>query len=200
MMTMKRLTIAFLILGLNILCALPSAGQVSFQSYDPVGDSVVVARMRAKMDRIRRRRPTVALVLSGGGAKGAAHAGVLKYLEEVGIPVDMVLGTSMGGLVGGLYSIGYSPEFLDSLLRTADWDLALSDKVPQELIAYRQKKYKEKYFASVPFYYDVKDMFNRESGEILRERNRSLHFGAGDESGERTMRENLFGSLPSGYI
>ncbi len=199
-MTMKRLTIAFLILGLNILCALPSAGQVSFQSYDPVGDSVVVARMRAKMDRIRRRRPTVALVLSGGGAKGAAHAGVLKYLEEVGIPVDMVLGTSMGGLVGGLYSIGYSPEFLDSLLRTADWDLALSDKVPQELIAYRQKKYKEKYFASVPFYYDVKDMFNRESGEILRERNRSLHFGAGDESGERTMRENLFGSLPSGYI
>ncbi|MBR4818020.1 MAG: hypothetical protein IKZ72_05205, partial [Bacteroidales bacterium] len=69
---MKRLTIALLVLGLNLLCAMPAAGQVDFQSYDPVGDSIVVARMRAKMDRIRRRRPTVALVLSGGGAKGAA--------------------------------------------------------------------------------------------------------------------------------
>ena len=197
---MKRLTIALLVLGLNLLCAMPAAGQVDFQSYDPVGDSIVVARMRAKMDRIRRRRPTVALVLSGGGAKGAAHVGVLKYIEEVGIPVDMVLGTSMGGLVGGLYAIGYSPEFLDSLMRTADWDLALSDKVPQELVAYRQKKYKEKYFASVPFIYDVKDLFNRNPEESLQDRNRGLHFGAGDESGERTLRDNLFGSLPSGYI
>ena len=58
--------------------------------------------MRSKMDRIRRRRPTVALVLSGGGAKGAAHVGVLRFLEEEGIPIDMVLGPSMGGLVGGL--------------------------------------------------------------------------------------------------
>lgn len=197
---MRRILKVSIFLGILLYCAVPAEGQVGFQSYDPVGDSVVVARMRSKMDRIRRRRPTVALVLSGGGAKGAAHVGVLRFLEEEGIPIDMVLGTSMGGLVGGLYSIGYSPDFLDSLVRTADWDLALSDKVPQELIAYRQKKYKEKYFASVPFYYDVKDLFNRDPGEILRARERGLHFGAGDESGERTLRENLFGSLPSGYI
>ena len=197
---MRKILKVPIFLGILLYCTVPAAGQVGFQSYDPAGDSVVVARMRSKMDRIRRRRPTVALVLSGGGAKGAAHVGVLRFLEEEGIPIDMVLGTSMGGLIGGLYSIGYSPDFLDSLVRTADWDLALSDKVPQELIAYRQKKYKEKFFASVPFYYDVKDLFNRDPGEILRARERGLHFGAGDESGERTLRENLFGSLPSGYI
>ena len=178
----------------------PAGAQVQFRSYDPAGDSLVVARMRARMDRIRRRRPTVALVLSGGGAKGAAHVGVLRYLEEEGIPVDMVLGTSMGGLVGGLYSVGYSPDFLDSLMRTADWELALSDKVPQELISFRQKKYKEKYFASVPFFYSVKDLFNRSVDARTRRRNGGLHFGAGDEDGEKTLRDNLFGSLPSGYI
>ena len=192
----------FLILMLSLVCVLPAYGQVGFQSFDPQGDSIVVARMRAKMNRIRRRRPTVALVLSGGGAKGAAHVGVLQYLEEQGIPIDMVLGTSMGGLVGGLYSIGYSPEFMDSLFRSVDWNLILSDRVPKELIAYRQKKYREKYFASVPFYYGKTDLFNRDAPETnshFRRRD-GLHFGAGDEVGERTLRENLFGSLPAGYI
>ena len=189
-----------LLLFLGLVCALPCSAQVNFQSYDPVGDSIVVAKMRAKMNRIRRRRPTVALVLSGGGAKGAAHVGALRYLEEQGIPVDMVLGTSMGGLVGGLYSIGYSPEFLDSLFRTADWGLLLSDKVPQELLTYQRKKYREKYFVSVPFYYAVTDLFNRSADEEELLRKEGLHFGAGDEAGERKMMDNLFGSLPSGYI
>ena len=179
---------------------LPAGAQVGFQSYDPVGDSLVIEKMRAKMDRIRRRRPTVALVLSGGGAKGAAHVGVLRYLEEQGIPVDMVLGTSMGGLVGGLYSVGYSPDFMDSLFRSVDWGIVLSDKVPQELVAYRQRKYKEKYFASVPFYYSVTDLFNRSPEATERMRKNGLHFGAGDETGEKTLMDNLFGSLPSGYI
>ena len=186
--------------ALCLAYCLPSGAQVGFQSYDPVGDSVVVAKMRAKMDRIRRRRPTVAVVLSGGGAKGAAHVGVLRYLEEQGIPIDMVLGTSMGGLVGGLYSIGYSPDFLDSLFRSVEWDIVLSDKVPKEMIAYRQRKYKEKYFASVPFFYSVRDLFNRTPEEDERMRKNGLHFGAGDETGEKTMMDNLFGSLPSGYI
>ena len=186
--------------ALCLAYCLPSGAQVGFQSYDPVGDSIVVAKMRAKMDRIRRRRPTVAVVLSGGGAKGAAHVGVLRYLEEQGIPIDMVLGTSMGGLVGGLYSIGYSPDFLDSLFRSVEWDIVLSDKVPKEMIAYRQRKYKEKYFASVPFFYSVRDLFNRTPEEDERMRKNGLHFGAGDETGEKTMMDNLFGSLPSGYI
>ncbi len=53
-------------------------------------------------------RPKVGLVLSGGGAKGAAHIGVLKYIEEAGIPIDYIAGTSMGSIVGGMYALGYS--------------------------------------------------------------------------------------------
>ena len=86
-MTDMKLPSKILCLFLWMACTLPGYAQVRFQSYDPAGDSVVVARMRARMDRIRRRRPTVAVVLSGGGAKGASHVGVLRYLEEQGIPV-----------------------------------------------------------------------------------------------------------------
>ena len=68
-------------------------------SYDPSGDSIAIARVRARMDSIRQYRPTVAVILAGGGAKGLAHLGVLKMLEELGIPVDLIGGTSMGGLV-----------------------------------------------------------------------------------------------------
>ena len=79
-------------------------------SVNPVEDSLAVARVRAKMDSIRQYRPTVAVVLGGGGARGMAHLGVLRYLEEMGIPVDLVGGTSMGGLVSGLYSLGFAPR------------------------------------------------------------------------------------------
>ena len=81
------------------------------------------------MDEIRKTRPTVALVLSGGGAKGAAHVGVIKRIEELGIPVDMVLGTSMGGLIGALYSLGYTPDQMDTIVSNIDWGWALSDKL-----------------------------------------------------------------------
>lgn len=57
-----------------------------------------------------KARPKVGLVLSGGGAKGAAHIGVLKYIEEAGIPIDYIAGTSMGSIVGGMYALGYSSE------------------------------------------------------------------------------------------
>ena len=64
-----------------------------------------------------KSRPKIGLVLSGGGAKGAAHIGVLKYIEEAGIPIDYIAGTSMGSIIGGLYSIGYTPEQMDSMVR-----------------------------------------------------------------------------------
>ena len=60
--------------------------------------------------------PRVGVALSGGGAKGAAHIGVLKYLVEQGIPIDYITGTSMGSIVGGLYALGYSVEDLHTLL------------------------------------------------------------------------------------
>ncbi len=74
------------------------------------------------------QRPRVAVVLSGGGAKGVAHIGVLKVLERAGIPIDIITGTSMGSIVGGLYSVGYDAETLDSIVRVQDWERLLFDK------------------------------------------------------------------------
>ncbi len=75
-------------------------------------------------------KPKVGLVLSGGGAKGIAHIGVLKVLEELGIRPDYIAGTSMGSIMGGLYSIGYNATELDSIIRGINWEQMLSDKVP----------------------------------------------------------------------
>ncbi len=75
-------------------------------------------------------RPKIGLVLSGGGAKGMAHIGVLKVLEELGIHPDYITGTSMGSIMGGLYAIGYNAAELDSIVKGINWEQMLSDKVP----------------------------------------------------------------------
>ena len=82
----------------------------------------------AQMDSTTTGRKRVAVVLSGGGAKGMAHIGVLKVLERAGIPVDIVTGTSMGSIIGGLYAIGYNAKALDSLVRVQDWGYVISDR------------------------------------------------------------------------
>ena len=120
-------------------------------SYDPTSDSVFFAEMQKKMAEIRKSRPTVALVLAGGGAKGAAHIGVLKYLEEKGIPVDFVAGTSMGGLMGGLYAMGYSATEIDSIVRSIDWNVMMSDNIPMDFYTYTRKMYKGTYVLDIPF-------------------------------------------------
>ena len=76
----------------------------------------------------QKKRAKVGVVLSGGGAKGMAHIGVLKVLEKAGIPVDIVTGTSIGSIVGGLYSIGYNAHSLDSMVREQDWTYVITDK------------------------------------------------------------------------
>lgn len=88
------------------------------------------------------KRKKVAVVLSGGGAKGTAHIGALKVLERAGIPIDIVTGTSMGSLVGGLYAIGYNAEALDTLVRGLDWTFLLSDRedVSRQSIGDRKKQ------------------------------------------------------------
>jgi NTE family protein len=73
-------------------------------------------------------RPRVAVVLSGGSALGLAHVGVLEVIERAGIPIDMILGTSMGSIVGGLYAAGYSPEQLDSIVTKLDWSTVFSER------------------------------------------------------------------------
>src|SRR5687768_4183880 len=72
-----------------------------------------------------KKRPTVGLVLSGGGARGFAHIGVLKVLEENRIPVDYVGGASMGGLIGALYALGKSPSEIEQFVGSLDWDTLL---------------------------------------------------------------------------
>ncbi|MDQ2070765.1 patatin-like phospholipase family protein [Natronospira bacteriovora] len=82
----------------------------------------------------------VALVLSGGGARGAAHVGVLRVMEELNIPVDMIVGTSGGAIIGGLYAGGWSPDEIAEWLDTMDWEVALSDRLPRRRLAYRAKQ------------------------------------------------------------
>lgn len=161
-----------------------------------------VWKIRHKLDSIRtvRNRPTVALVLSGGGAKGAAHVGVIKYLESIGMPVDVVMGTSMGGLVGGIYALGYEADQLDSLIRNIDWEMALSDKVPRDYLSYSAIKYKEKYVLSFPFFYDRKEYLQMKGSDRYTRRVEEIHFGAGEADATNMVKDNLLGSLPSGMV
>jgi NTE family protein len=151
-----------LLLSLSIAC-LMSAGAFAqiLPSAHPEVDSAAFAKVRAKMDSIRQHRPTVALVLAGGGARGLAHLGVIKYMEELGIPVDIVTGTSMGGLVGGLYALGYTHDQLDSLVRDIQWPVMMSDDVPNDFVDYRIKRYRDRYIIRIPFHYDDEDAAER---------------------------------------
>lgn len=85
-------------------------------------------------------RPKVGLVLSGGAARGLAHIGVLKALEEQGIKIDAIAGTSMGAVVGGLYASGYRIDELEKLASNIDWQAALSDAPPREDVPFRRKQ------------------------------------------------------------
>ena len=88
-------------------------------------DSTTVKRAEQGQARPRAK---VGVVLSGGGAKGMAHIGVLKVLEKAGIPIDIITGTSIGSIVGGLYAIGYNAHSLDSMVRAQDWTYVITDK------------------------------------------------------------------------
>ncbi|MCY2959468.1 MAG: patatin-like phospholipase family protein [Planctomycetota bacterium] len=86
------------------------------------------------------KRPRIGLVLSGGGARGAAHVGVLEVLEEAHIPVDFVVGTSMGAIVGGLYAAGSSPTEIRATIETLEWGEVLNDSPPRESLAWRRRQ------------------------------------------------------------
>lgn len=92
----------------------------------------------------------VGLVLSGGGAKGFAHIGVLKVLEEAGVKVDFIGGTSMGALVGGLYASGYSAKELDSIIRILEFNKILQEEVPRKAKPFFDKENGERYIFSLP--------------------------------------------------
>ena len=100
----------------------------------------------AQTDSTTVKRKKVGVVLSGGGAKGMAHIGVLKVLEKAGIPVDVVTGTSIGSIVGGLYAIGYNAHSLDSMVRKQDWTYVITDKEDLHHQSYLDRKKANTYF------------------------------------------------------
>lgn len=149
----KILSIVALLLCIAVGAQNTYPNNLAVQSVDPEADSLAFLRVRARMDSIRQYRPTVAVVLAGGGARGMSHLGVLRYMEELGIPVDLIGGTSMGGLVAGLYSMGYSASQLDSLVRSFDWPVMMSDKVPDSYSSYKRRKNAERFALTIPFHY-----------------------------------------------
>src|SRR5210317_1255017 len=97
-------------------------------------------------------RPKIVYVLSGGGAKGMAHVGVLKVLEEVGLKPDYITGTSMGSIMGGLYSIGYSAEDIAELIERIDWGTVLTNEIPSNQVIMRRKHDYQRFLLELPIY------------------------------------------------
>jgi len=126
-------------------------------------------------------RKKVGVVLSGGGAKGMAHIGVLKVIEKAGIPVDIVTGTSMGSIVGGLYAIGYSASDLDSLVRLQDWNAIILDREDLSMQNIAERRKQSTYAISTGF--SFKKLKGTSGGGIIKGKN--LH--------------NLFERLTTGY-
>lgn len=110
-----------------------------------IGSSLKAQQVPQKKEDVK-----VGLVLSGGGAKGFAHVGVLKKLEEAGVRVDYIAGTSMGAIIGGLYASGYNARELDSVLRVHDLGGLVKDELPREVASFYQKENGGKYAISLP--------------------------------------------------
>jgi NTE family protein len=138
-----------------------------------------------------RTRPKVGLVLSGGGAKGAAHIGVLKYLEEAGIPIDYIAGTSMGSIVGGMHAMGYSSEEILNLISSVDWNRLISNEVDRRKISFTQKSKKGSHIINIPF------SLKTNNKENLQSRSFRNSLPNGIVSGDNLI--NLFNSLSVGY-
>lgn len=102
---------------------------------------------------VAEQRPRVALVLSGGGARGAAHVGVLRVLEEMRVPIDLIVGTSAGAVVGGLYASGMSPDEITVFLTDLDWDRALTDRPPRRNLSFRRKEDDARYLTRLEIGY-----------------------------------------------
>ncbi len=120
---MTRLCIRMAVLGLLLAAALPPA--LAVEGPGAAGDG---------------ERPRIGLVLGGGGARGAAHIGVLKELERLHVPVDAIAGTSMGAIIGGLYASGVAPDELQRVIESLDWSDAFKDTSQRADLTYRRKQ------------------------------------------------------------
>ena len=135
-------------------------------------------------------RPKVGLILSGGGAKGAAHIGVLKYIEEMGIPIDFIAGNSMGAVMGGFYALGYSTDEIIDIISDADWNRLISNEVDRRKIAFSRKIEDESLLLTVPFSFKTQK-------EDMQSSSFKNSLPQGVVSGDNVI--NLFNSLAVGY-
>ena len=129
---------------------------------------LILSTANAQKDCTNVSRKRVAVVLSGGGAKGMAHVGVLKVLEQAGIPIDIITGTSIGSIVGGLYSIGYNANSLDSLVKTLDWGYVITDKEDLRNQSLGDRRKQNTYFFSTGMTFGKRDM---NAGGIIKGKN-----------------------------
>ncbi len=102
------------------------------------------------LSQSKEKRLKVGLVLSGGGAKGFAHVGVLKVLEEAGIKIDYIGGTSMGSIIGALYASGYTATSIEKLVREQDWEAILRDETPRNMLSIPEKEQDGRYLLNFP--------------------------------------------------
>lgn len=93
----------------------------------------------------------VGLVLSGGGAKGLAHIGAIRVLEQAGVQIDYIGGTSMGAIIGGLHAVGYSADQMDSIFQVTDFNKLIRDELPREAKTFFEREQSDKYALSLPF-------------------------------------------------
>ena len=151
---MKKFTLIFITYCITtILMAIVLFGQTESDSFkfETSRDSLnkvnqaTIEHISNIFSKFKDKRPKIGIVLAGGGAKGFAHAGVLQFLDSLNIPVDYVAGNSMGGLVGALYSIGYSGKDLEKFAEGLDWNFLLNDNPPREELPFIEKKKTGKY-------------------------------------------------------
>lgn len=147
-----------MLMAIALSCRATSYGMAAPTS---VHDTLIMSAERPVQMPERKK---VGVVLSGGGAKGVAHIGVLKVLEEADIPIDYIAGTSMGAIIGGLYAIGWSTAELDSLVRNQDWLSLLSDRIPRRNQLLSEREITDQYLLSVPLSLDKK--FSLPSGVL----------------------------------
>jgi NTE family protein len=113
--------------------------------------SILATQVAFAQDTLHGKKPKIGLVLSGGGAKGFAHIGVLKMIEKAGLKIDYIGGTSMGAVVGGLYASGYSATQIDSIFQNTNFDELLKDYIPRTAKSFYEKHNDELYAISLPF-------------------------------------------------
>src|ERR1700735_4075373 len=125
---------------LGLVCALAASYQWVYAAAPPNAPAAPPAE----------GRPRICLVLSGGGARGMAHIGVLKVLEELKVPIDCIAGTSMGAVVGGLYASGMTAAQIETTMRSVDWQEAFRDAPPRRDLAFRRKQDDRNFLVRLP--------------------------------------------------